>query len=143
MKFGLIHLLIAFIALLSTGSCTMQSAVSNKKTVKTSPLDRDDYIITKDMTDEGEVKSILFGLFYTNNTNGNYKEGYYGKDQSYFNAAYKKRAEDLAMYNLLKKNPEIDYLTNVRFITESQNYLFYKKASVKVIAKGIILKSNR
>lgn len=129
--------LLAAITCVALSSC-LTINTSTKEGVKMPGLTvtRADYILTDDLTAEAEVKYILNGLIVRGDDPKNIKVGTLGGMSA-------SRDEQLAIYNLLEKNPQIDYVTNVRYQKSYVKKIFSKTFKTKVIAKGIILKTDK
>lgn len=129
--------LLAAITCVALSSC-LTINTSTKEGVKMPGLTvtRADYILTDDLTAEAEVKYILGGLIVRGDDPKNIKVGTLGGMSA-------SRDEQLAIYNLLEKNPQIDYVTNVRYQKSYVKKIFSKTFKTKVIAKGIILKTDK
>jgi hypothetical protein len=112
--------------------------IANRESVNLPPikLKRADYKITEDASADVEITLILGGLIKKGYDAKNIKQGRYEGWNGNFQ-------EKMAVYNLLEKHPEWDYLTNVRFVESYTQKIFSKTWKVKVIAKGVILKTDK
>lgn len=128
---------VAFMAV----SCASVSTAT-RENLKLPPikLTRADYTLTNDLSAEAEVKvyNILIWSWIKGADASNMKIGkIVGSD------AGATIDESLAIFNLLEKNPEIDYVTNVRYIKTYTQKPFVKTYKTKIMAKGIILKADK
>lgn len=112
--------------------------IANRESVNVPPIKmkRTDYKITEDANAEVEIKMIFGGLIKKGYDNKNIKQGRYEGWNGNF-------VEKMAVFSLLEKHPEWDYVTNVRFIESYTKKIFSKTWKVKVIAKGVILKTDK
>lgn len=100
-------------------------------------FERSDYKLTGDIEASAEVKLIFGGLIVKGIDKKNVKIGQLnGKNLS-------STDEGMAVYNLIQKNPEVDYLTNIRYFKTYDKKLFSKTLKTKIIAKGIIIKTDK
>lgn len=99
-------------------------------------LKRSDYKITKDASAEITVETMFWGLIKHGIDNNNIK---YSNIENVWLGSFD---EKMAVYELLEKNPNWDYVTNVRFVKSYEETLFSKTYKTKVIAKGIIIKTD-
>ena len=123
-------------------SCKMTVISSSRDQVSMPPLKvkRTDYKLTDDVTAEAEVSVIRFLIFtkVKGVDRKNIKEG-----QILGGGAATTADEKLAVYNLIEKNADFDYITNVRFEKTYTKKLFKTTYKTKVIAKGIILNTDK
>ncbi len=130
-------IILAAISCIALTSClTINSNMREGVKMPGLTVNRTDYILTDDLTAEAEVKYILGGLIVRGDDPKNVKAGSLGGMTA-------SRDEQLAIYNLLEKNPQIDYVTNVRYQKSYVKKIFSKTFKTKVIAKGIILKTDK
>ena len=134
-QFSQIGLFIAVIVLFA--SCrTVDFQNRSSMSLNEFRLSRSDYKITADASAQAEVKIILGGLIVKGLDDKNIK-------QARIESVWLGSAdEQLAVYELLDKHPEWDYVTNVRFIKSYIQKPFSKTYKTKVIAKGIILNTK-
>lgn len=122
---------------------------------------RDDISVTDDLESKGNVKtvSVLFINFYKwNEDKRQLKIGPFRfLDRDYtegefigYNGLKSTFDERLATYNFISENPEIDYVTNIRFKKKYVRKPFYWRAlnigaretETTIIGKGVILKNK-
>ena len=119
-------------------SCSTKSTIT-RNNIKVPPivLQRSDYIITENIESEAEVKYILGGLFIKGMKRRHVKTG------AISGRIPQTADERMAVFNLIQENDNIDYVTNLRYIKEYKRGFFSKTYTTKVIARGIILKTNQ
>ncbi len=112
--------------------------IANRESVNLPPIKmkRSDYKITEDANAEVEIKLVFFGLIKKGYDKKNIKQGRYEGWNGNFQ-------EKMAVYSLLEKHPEWDYVTNVRFVESFTKRPLSETWKVKVIAKGVILKTDK
>ena len=156
-----IFILISSLSLVLS-SCGSLSRIS-RETI-TAPIiysTRDDISITDDLTAIGSVKStsFLFIDFYRWDENKrqlkigplrfldrDYNEGVFIGQQNYGSTF----DEKIATYNFINENPNLDYVTYVRYKKDLKRSPFYWKrlnigvqeSETTIIAKGVILKNK-
>jgi len=134
-------LFIIAIAVSTLSSCVTVN-YANKEAVSMPSLrvKRSDYKLTSDISTEVEITAIFWGLKNEGIEKSKVKIGE-------INGDYKNSTPDekLAIYNLIQKYPNVDYLTNIRYIKTYDNTFFgFKKVyKTKIIAKGIILITDK
>lgn len=141
-KLGIIGALC--IALLS--SCTTTKTISkNSVPFPGMTVTRADYTLSKDVSAKVEVlETQVLGIFKFAKAIGEEKRQVrqgiisgYGLD----------KASQIAVYRFLDKNPDFDYLTNIRVKKEftSKWYFLFTKytTNVEVTAKGITLNTDK
>lgn len=138
MKRSLIRLGVLAIVLLSLVSCKSTINYQNRNSMNLNEfkLKRSDYSITADASAEVEVK-IIMRLF----TKGIDKRNI--KTARIENVWLGSADEQMAVYKLLEEHPEWDYVTNVRFVKSYEKKPFVRTYKTKVIAKGIIIKTDK
>jgi len=100
-------------------------------------FERSDYKLTSDIEASAQVKLILGGLIVKGVDKKNIKIGQLnGRNMG-------STDESMAVYNLIKKNPDVDYLTNIRYFKTYDKKLFSKTLKTKIVAKGIIIKTDK
>lgn len=153
--------LIALLALMFS-SCGSLTRMSREKV--DAPIiysTRDDISVTDDLEAVGRVKtvSVLFVDFYKwDEDKRQLKIGPFRfLDRDYtegefigYNGLNSTFDERLATYNFISENPEIDYVTNIRFKKQYVRKPFYWRAlnigaretETTIIGKGVILKNK-
>lgn len=129
-------LVVSVIVMMAVSCRTVQRATRDSIQLPGLRVTRADYTLTSDVSAEAEVKVIL-GMFIKGADKKNIKEG---RINGGFNTTID---EALAVYNLLEAHPEIDYLTNIRYVKTYTQKPFVKTYKTKIIAKGIILKTDK
>ncbi len=130
---------IAAVGLLASSCLTISEA--GKESVELPPLKvtRADYVLTDDLSAEAEVR-VYLGFIMRGADKKNIKTGkIYSAGQAYGAGL----DEKLAIYNLIEQNPDVDYLTNIRYYKTYTQKPFVKKFKTKVVAKGIVLKTDK
>lgn len=160
MKKTIISSAISLVLLLT--SCGTLSRIS-RETIS-APIvysTRDDISVTNDIEAKGKVEtiSVLFIDFYKweedkrqlkvgpfRFLDKNYNEGVF----SGYNGLNSTFDEKIATYNFISENPDLDYVTNVRYKKDYIRKPFYwkvlnigkREVETTIIAKGIILKNK-
>ena len=141
MKKSIKLLFVIGLTIISITSCVTMN-YTNKEAMTMPPLKvkRSDYKLTSDLTIEVQITSIFWDLIIDGLDKNNMKIGVIAGE-----AIKNTPDEKLAIYELIKKYPEVDYLTNIRYVKSySRNFLGFKKVyKTKIIAKGIILNTDK
>lgn len=131
---------VACLATLTSCKVTVTSSSRDQVTMPALKVKRTDYKLTDDVSAEAEVS--VFKFLFIRKVKGvdkkNIKEG-----QFLGGGVATSADEKLAVYNLIEKNPDFDYITNVRFEKVYTKSLFKTVYKTKVIAKGIILNTDK
>lgn len=135
--FKLTGMLAITAALFSSCATTQNTASRSAVSLPGIIMERSDYELTDDIEASAEVKVVL-GIFYKGVDRKNLKVG----KVSGYGAGID---ENMAIFNLIENNPEVDYLTNIRVMkTYRKGFLgFSKTYKTKVIAKGIKIKTDK
>jgi len=137
MKIVKLFMVFAATALILSSCRTVNQASRAALDIPGLTFERKDYKLTKDITASAEVKLILGGLIVKGVDKKNIKVGQLnGRNMGSVD-------ESMAVYNLIKKNPKVDYLTNIRYFKTYEKKLFSKTLKTKIIAKGIIIKTDK
>ena len=137
MKKLLKKLAIGIIATAMFSSCVTISRTSRAALdVPGLTYERSDYTLSDDISAEVEVKVIL-GFIYKGIDKRNIKIGQLnGRSAGSID-------QQMAVFNLIEKNPEVDYLTNIRYFKTYTKKLFSKTYKTKIVAKGITIKTDK
>ncbi len=138
---------IATAAILATGlsSCvTYSSSTMNREAVQFQGLrmERKDYTLTSDLTAEAEVTITKFLIWTWVKTDGQKDKGRDIKI-GILGGMPSAKEEAVAAYKLLDANPNVDYLTNVRYMKTFTKKGFKSTYKVKVMAKGVKIKADK
>lgn len=123
-------------------SCKTTLTRSTREEMSMPPLKvkRSDYKLVDDVSAEVEVKvtKFLFLTFIKGADKKNIKQG-----EIVGGGAATSIDEQLALYNIIEKYPDFDYVTNVRYVKTYSKKMFTTTYKTKVTVKGVILNTDK
>lgn len=120
-------------------SCTVYKASKTPQGLPVAPLERNEYVITDDLTAEAKMTVVLGFLHFPKRKWGSIVERRY-----YAGIPVDKldKAESLVIYQLITENPDLDYIVSPRFERKVSKAVVVQTTTIKVRAKGIKIKTD-